>query len=101
MRPGRAPQVVIIDVGDTEQSILALLFWIDQRYPGSKILHVKMVGNNGRIYNQITLRRANGQIRTVFFDVTRTFHENGGTRFLLRAQGTLATRAFFTTQNLR
>ena len=80
MHSARAPQVIVIGMSDTLESVLALLIWIDQRYRGSKMLHMKILRRNGRIYNQMTLRKVIAQIRTVFFDVTRTFHKNGETQ---------------------
>lgn len=101
MRPGRAPQLIVINANDVEQSIRAQTNWLSQHYPGHKILHGKRSRHNGRIYIDVTLRTANGEIRTVRFDVTRPFYQSEGTQILVGTQGTIFGRSVPTTQLLR
>lgn len=101
MRPARAPRVVVIDVADFNESILAERNWICQHYPDSKVVYMKVFRLNGRIYDQVILRKPNGQHRIIYFDVARSFHHVAGTQALLGTQGTIVGGAFPTTQLLR
>ena len=65
--------VVIKGAEDEKAGIAAERAWLEQRYPGFQKGRQSLVHSGGRLYDLIEFTTADGQKKSVYFDITDFF----------------------------
>jgi len=81
-------RIVIINETDSEKSAAKQARWLNQHYPGLKIIQMANVHQNNRVYIRATFITVNGQRMVVLFDVTATFLGDMNTSMRIFPAGT-------------
>jgi len=82
-------RIVIINETDSEKSAAKQARWLNQHYPGLKIIQMANVNQNNRVYIRATFITVNGQRMVVLFDVTATFLGDMNTSMRIFPAGTM------------
>lgn len=79
--PANTPGSVILEGGDGSSPEQALLVtdiaqeynWVEQNCPGFRPTQQMLSENNGKRYDVLTLQNAQGETRTVYFDLSQMY----------------------------
>lgn len=64
---------VIIDAANEKEGIAKENAWIAENYPGAKKVGQELITCNDKTADQIDIETANGQKRSVYFDISKWF----------------------------
>jgi len=82
MTPGAVPilprgvscnSAVVIDAANEHEGITKEKAWIAENYPGAKMVSQELIRCNDKAADQIDIETANGQKRSVYFDISKWF----------------------------
>lgn len=82
--------VVIIQNPDPMKSLVEEADWLKRNYPGFEFLKQEIFRYKGYIYDRVNIKTSSGKFETIFFDISKVYAQNGGTRALFGPQGTVA-----------
>jgi len=68
-----AQAVIIKGARNESDGVRSEYSWIQQHFPGSRPAQQGLINSNGRAYDSVTFTLANGERRTVFFDIGEFF----------------------------
>ena len=73
---GCADAVILLGARNSLEGVLAENAWIVEHHPGYRKIGQGLVGREGRWYDEIDIRNADGVEKTICFDITSFFKED-------------------------